>query len=204
MKKTIITLAIILVGITGAFAQFEKGRMLIGGSLGFSSTSEDWEQGSNSITAGKTTTISFAPQFGYFVMDNLAVGAAIDFTNSKFKPDNDAKDFLSEYTETSTQFQPFVRYYLPAKIFFQGNVGFGSTKTEDTFDGDTDKYEAKLFSWGLGAGYAIMLSDNVAIEPLLGYSSVKETDDSSDPEFVTTYGGLFLRVGVQVYIGGGK
>lgn len=202
MKKAIFTLAVILAGITSSFAQFEQGRMLVGGTVGFSSTTSKSESGSNSITWGNTTEISLAPQFGYFVIDNLAIGAGLDVSLSSFKPDDDDND--SEYSATGVQFQPFVRYYLPAKVFFQGNFGLGSAKYEETYLGDTDEEKYGLSSWSLAAGYAIMLNDNVAIEPMLGYGSTTTKYKDSDPEEKDIDSGLFIRVGIQVYLGGGN
>jgi hypothetical protein len=195
MKKVLFTMALAL-ATSAAFAQFSKGRILAGGSIGFSSETVKSEFDGNESTIGKQTDITFTPQAGFFVMDNLAVGAGIALESSTFKPDGgDGKQTTSEFT-----FNPFARYYFGPGVFGQATVGFGSAKEEEDTGSTTTETKASVFRWNLGLGYAIFLNDNVAIEPVIGYGSKTfKLDETGDPK--TKFGGLFLQVGIQAYLG---
>jgi outer membrane protein W len=194
MKKFTI-LVVAVCSTFGAYAQYNQGRMLVGGSLGFSTETEKTKFDGNTQTDGKWTNFSLEPQFGYFIIDNLAVGASLDLGLSKWKDDADSDD---DKTYTSIEIQPTVRYYLPQNIFFQGQVGFGTAKSKFG-SGNVDEYKYNTLSWALAAGYAYFLNDNVAIEPMVGYGSVREKDKDSDVKYIDN--GIFLRVGLQVYLG---
>jgi len=193
MRKALLTLVILFLTIT-AFAQFNQGRMMIGGAISIQSYKEKSKSGSTTTTWGNTTEFSVTPQFGYFVIDNLAVGAGLNNSFWVYKADGSDE----KATSSSFQFQPFVRYYLPQKIFFQGAFGVGAGKDVE-YDDDETKYG--LSSWTLAAGYAILLNNNVAIEPMLGYGSSVTKYKDADPEYKTIDSGLFIQVGIQVYIG---
>ncbi len=199
MKKMILVL-LLAVAATGAFAQFNKGRMLVGGAVGFQTYTEKTKSGSTTTTEGRSTSISLTPQFGYFVIDNLAVGAGLDVSLSKFKPDSD-NDF--ESSSSSFAFQPFVRYYIKPGIFFQGAVGFGSGSDKQSYQGNSDKDKFGLFNWALSGGYALFLNDYVAVEPMVGFgmSTTKYKEDTDQAEYKAINSGLFLRVAFQIYLG---
>jgi outer membrane protein len=194
MKKTTILLFAIFATF-GAYAQYNQGRMLVGGSLGFSTQTEKSKYDGNTQTDGNWTSFSLEPQFGYFVIDNLAVGATLDFGLSKWNDEVDSDDDVSS---TSIEFTPTVRYYLPQNIFFQGQVGFGAAKYKYG-SGTVDEEKYNTLSFALAAGYAYFLTDNVAVEPMIGYGSYREKDKDSDVKNINN--GLFLRVGLQVYLG---
>jgi outer membrane protein len=192
MKKITI-LMIAMCATVGAYAQFNQGRMLVGGSLAFQSVTSKSKFDGQTTTDGKSTDFSIAPQFGYFVIDNLAVGATLDFSLSKW----DAEQGNDESTVTAFEFEPTVRYYLPVGVFFQGQFGIGTGKFKD--EDDEEKFTRTSFAGAVG--YAIFLNDNIAIEPMIGYgiSSDKYTDLDFDYKEIDN--GLFLRVGIQAYLG---
>lgn len=194
MKKTVLTVMALCLAL-GAFAQFEQGRMMIGGQLSIQSHKEKVKSGSTTTAIGNTTNYSFTPQFGYFVIDNLALGAGLITSFEKFNADDNDLEFL-EYTASSFQLQPFVRYYLPQRIFFQGAFGIGSGSEKD-YEGDKESFGVS--SWSLAAGYAVMLNESVAVEPILGYGAT--THNYKDDDYKDIFGGLFIQVGLQVYIG---
>jgi hypothetical protein len=197
MKKILFTLLVFMTAY-GAFAQFiNKGAMMIGGTVGFSSETDKDKTGSVTVTNGTTTSFYLAPQFGYFIIDNFALGADIQLSTGKYTPDNNSN---TSSNSTAIEFRPFVRYYLDMGIFFQGQFGVGS----ETFKTQTGNLstEAKygLTSWSLAAGYAAFLNDNVAIEPMLGYGNTVSTRKNSDPVRKEINPELFLRIGLQVYL----
>jgi outer membrane protein len=198
MKKIIFT--ILLATVVGvASAQFSQGRMLVGGDFSFSSNTEKAKGGGTTVTLGKTTTFELGPQFGYFIIDNLAIGAALDVSLTMEKPED--ADNEPEITTTVFALSPFVRYYLDQGIFFQGEFNLGSGKTKQSLGSISQETKFGLTGLGLGVGYAYFLNDNVAVEPLIGYQTLTTTNKESDPESKFIDGGLFLRVGFQIYLG---
>jgi len=181
MKKLIIAL-FMLFSSAATYAQFNKGRMLVGGQLSLTSVPNSEYKG---------TTFSLSPQFGYFVINNFAVGAGINYNVQKNTSDNS-----TDYFSTSLQFQPFVRYYFKPGIFIHGSYGIGAGKAKTT------SYESSynIYNWTTSAGYAIFLNDHVAIEPMLGYSWYTVNDKGTDGE-KSSGSSLYFQVGLQVYLG---
>lgn len=176
MKKVIFTLVIAAVGFT-ANAQTAQGNWLMGGNASFTS-------GKSSADGAKSnTTINISPDAGYFVADDLAIGAMVSFQSA-----------TGGYSAFSAA--PFVRYYfLPigdnAKLFGQGSFGFGSSKFDD------DDESVSSTNWSIAAGPAFFLNQNVALETTLFYGSSKQKD-------VPAYNTFGLNIGFQIHLGGGS
>ncbi len=180
MKKSIIAFLMLLIT-AGTYAQFNKGRMLVGGQVSFTNTPNSEFKGN---------ALSLTPQFGYFVINNLAVGAGINFNAQKNKSDN------YTYSNTSMQFQPFVRYYFKPGIFLHGSYGIGDGKAKS----GSEEYSYNIYSWTGSAGYAIFLNDHVAIEPMLGYKWNTVNDKGTDGA-KTSSSSLYFQIGFQIYLG---
>src|SRR5262245_31900026 len=123
MKKVLFA-TFLLVSSKAMFAQVDQGQWMVGGSAGFDHAS----QGDN-----KMTTISLAPNLGYFVINQLAVGLRPEFSYHKTK----TKTITGTATSSSTDWSlaPFVRYYfMPSgekiNVFGDASYGFGSSKTK--------------------------------------------------------------------------
>src|SRR5688500_19627248 len=108
MKK-ITFLVITAFASVGAFAQFNQGRMLVGGSAEIRTMADKDKSGGTTVTNGNRTSLSLSPSFGYFIIDQLAVGAAIDVGLGKW---NDKSSFDDDNTMYTIQFHHFVRIFL--------------------------------------------------------------------------------------------
>jgi outer membrane protein len=194
MKKIAILLAAWCITMS-AYAQFEKGNKLVGGSLGADFTTDKTKVDGTTYTNGRNVNFSFDPQVAYFVINNLAVGGALGFSTESYKEDD--SDYKSVDNEITIQ--PVARYYLSQGIFFQGNFIVGSAKNKVTDNGDTDETKYNVSGWSLSAGYAYFLNDHVAIEPQLGYSGKGYKNKENDVKYVDN--GLYIRVGFQIYLG---
>ena len=176
-------------------AQFNKGRILVGGNVGFSSTTSKSKFGSSSAyTTSKSSEFSFTPQAGYFIIDNLAIGAGLNLELTTLKPEADVFDEVS----TALLFQPFVRYYIKPGVFFQGAYGIGSQKDKQTYQDVTQEQKYGARNWLFAVGYAIFLNDRVAVEPMLGYKT--STLKNKDADSKSWDSSLFFKVGLQVYL----
>jgi opacity protein-like surface antigen len=192
--KRITILVIAMASSFAAFAQYNQGRMLVGGSFGLSTNTSKTRDGNQTVTRGTQTVFNLSPRFGYFIIDNLAIGAGVGLGLAKWNSKNNGTD----YNTSSISFQPFVRYYLPVNVFFHGELGIGTSRTK--FEGQSfadDKHNT--FNFGLGAGYALFLNDNVAVEPMLSYKFTRSKYDEDDERELNS--GLFLSVGFQIYLG---
>lgn len=195
MKKVIFT-AIVLLTASATFAQFEKGRILAGGSIEFSANKDKTESNNVSVTNSKSTSFNFGPKVGYFFINNLAAGLGLGLSASTTKYEGSGdKDKIS-----GVSVNPFVRYYLKPGVFFQGAFGVGSGKDKYTRNSNntttTTKYTAS--NWSLGAGYAYFLNNKVAIEPFLGYQTSATKNKSNDVKGINS--GLFVNIGFQIYL----
>lgn len=139
MKKVLFIVALVAASFAGT-AQTSKSTWMLGGGAGFNSTKPDG--------GSSTSTWNLSPAVGYFVMDNLAIGAGVS---------------IADYgAGSTTNFGPFARYYFTslgksAKLY--GNVGANF--------GDYTEF-------GVSAGVAYFLNSSIALETALGYT--KNTD----------------------------
>ena len=173
MKKLFIFLTASLFAVS-AFAQFEQGAIRVGGSsnLGFTSMKPKGATSSmNSFELGVNA--------GYFFMDNLSADVDLLFDYSKY-------GYEGSVAETTVGIGAGVRYYLPINVFAGAGV-----------DMVVNKYGSESAS-GLGAnlkvGYAAFVTDNIAIEPVIGYR-LGLTDEKKG----TQVSGLSAAIGISLF-----
>lgn len=141
MKKSIVTLVVMLFAAAGAFAQIEKGAILVGASSNLGFTSYKPKDG-DSFSA-----FNVDAKVGYFVIDNLALGVNLGYQK------------IDEASITSLGL--FGRYYVNGKIIL--GAGFNSNKE------DSGESDFSYTSIPLEVGYAAFITDNIAIEPVVKY-----------------------------------
>jgi outer membrane protein len=170
---------LVLAGLFSAFygwAQPSQGWWMVAGSAGF-----------NSYSFGDYTAsvIYVDPRAGYFVTDQIEVGAEIQI--ELYGGDDEGN---------SLGVGPFARYYFnksgPARFF--GHVGVNIS----SFKFDKDEDAISNFGFDLGAGVDYFLNEHVALEAMLAFNSNKDNDDD---ESATNIG---LNIGVAAFIGGGN
>ncbi len=182
MKKILLGLAFL--SITALQAQevnskavepVQKGNWMVGaslGSLGYAFESEQFN-------------INLAPQAGYFVQDNLALGLKLGLGWVTVK---NADNFFTY------ELSPFVRYYFPnaaagnGRFFLQGDIGVTGTSAANT--------DAAL-KVGANVGYAHFLNRNVAVEVTAGYNYSESNFPGADSQ-----SGLGVAAGFQIYLPG--
>ena len=156
MKKLITILCAVLITI-GLSAQTDQGGMYLGvysgGGLtgavppgsgaGFSSSSSP-----DCDDCDALTELNFNIDGGYFVIDNLMITATLGMASYK-QGDSDGG---------TTTFGIGARYYING---IYPMLGYYSMKEKDADEG--------ISILRFGAGYAVMLNDNVAFEPSLSY-----------------------------------
>ena len=175
MKKiTFLICTILIVCITTVRSQTDKGTFLIGvstssnlGSIGYSSINYRTND-KDVISKSNRTSLNLSPKFGYFIIDNLALGIDVSLTYSYLRQ--------KAIDETSKKFDyilaPFVRYYFPSKkiipfIELQGGYAALSNKYSIGISNINDNNSSFYFSGG--PGIAFPLSDNVTFDALIEY-----------------------------------
>ncbi|MGB0255156.1 MAG: outer membrane protein [Flavobacteriaceae bacterium] len=165
-----------------AFAQTEKGKFLVGASTLLNTGVIEHSRVRDKVTtlSERITHFSLTPHAGYFIKDNLALGAelSVSFSNTK------DYDYNVELRESTIAFSPFVRYYFGTKkvrplVHVSG--GIGSYKDNYIASSPEYNYESTstLFCYSIGAGAGVFLTDRISIDLELGYGGIssKINDD---------------------------
>ena len=196
MKKITILSALVFCFALIANAQTEKGRYMVGGSVGFSSTKDKFESGGSSSDGDKYTNIWVMPTFGLFIADGIVVGAGLSITSNKTA--SDASDFTN--TKSGLSVAPFGRYYHDSGLFGHVNLEFGTANDKDEGGQEDIEFKESIFGWKVGGGYALFINNNVIVEPMITYGSTTNKPKDSDSDFKSTNSGLMVSVGFNVLI----
>ncbi|WAC39727.1 outer membrane beta-barrel protein [Pedobacter sp. SL55] len=156
MKKILLSLVAVAALTFGANAQTEKGKIILGGNVGFNSTKVDGAQKAD-------VNFSVVPSVGYFVGNNFAIGTGVGYDYDKSVSTNRQNEAF--------KVAPFGRYYVNLtdqfKFFGQLSVplAFGSLKAVDA-NGDTGSKFASTTSIGVNVapGFAFFPNKKVGIE----------------------------------------
>lgn len=196
MKK--IWMTFILIGglFSMAMAQTVQGTFTVGGGVSYSSGKEE------NIYGGevKSSTFSFRPSIGYFVVDNLAVGVNLGLTSGKQEQGS------STYKTSEFQVGPFARYYVftsNERFAFMAEAAllFGSDKQES--GGFEQKGSSTTFY--LSPGFTYFLTDrwglDLQLQGISFYSSDPNKDVDNDKESGVTIGADFFNpvLGVRYF-----
>lgn len=167
--KQLTTLVLLLLLVFHVQAQTEKGDWLVGGELGFR-------------TVESNSNFNFSPSAGWFILNNFALGANLGIDLSK----------TGDTKFRSWGLGPFMRFYFPGETFrpFVRASWEGLRRRTETSGVSST---VKGNSYFLGLGLAIFINENVALEPVAGYTSTNLKDRERE-------GGFALRMGFQVYL----
>jgi len=196
MKKLQL-LVVALLASSLAFAQPEKGNILLNGSLNF-------DLGSSSADVS-TFTLGVTPKVGYFVTDKIVVGLDLGIAM------NNSNDKASDIKTSGLEFGggAFARYYVMPKdhfaMFFEGgvNTSFGSSSVE-TAGVSVDGPSTFSLNAGITPGISVYVSKKIALEANYGFLGY--TSSSSELGGVKTSQGNFglnlnpntMRFGVSI------
>ena len=199
MKKVLFS-AVALLAFGFANAQEE-----VNGNGGFAK-GDVFVSGAFTVSSAKTgdfkeNSFEIAPKVGYFVTENIAVGATIGYQSNKL--DNGSDDV----SNTGLGLGAFGRYYFtPASKFsLFAELGVDYTSYDNEYFVDTDgsiivpgtSFESKELGFGLGAGMNYFVSSNFSIEAgvaVLGYSSNDNGGDGAEKTNTFSFGGDWRAV----------
>jgi hypothetical protein len=189
MKKLLIT-CVLAIALSNVFGQTEQSDLMVGGSVGFSfekTASASSTSSSASYDEVSSTTFSFSPNIGYFVVDGLALGLDASYATITHEDD---------YKQTEYSIAPFLRYYMgkgQVKMFVHGEYGLLRLKAEPigSYSSNNPIYKGSIFLVGVGA--ATFLSKNIALEAKMMYYN-KVVEHHSVPK------GMFFSLGFQIHL----
>ncbi len=191
MKKLIITTCSLFF-VLGLSAQTDAGSILVSanGEIKFESTKivdadgySDTEL--DQVATTNTTTAEMA--IGYFVANNVALGAILGYSASKI-----TQEGYEDYEgPTTIAYGAFLRYYIGGIAFVGAN--YQMINVDDGFD-DGD-LEPKMGAMAGEAGFSLFLSENVAFTPRATYTLLREEIDGVG----LTTGRLGITAGLAIH-----
>jgi len=145
---------------------------------GGASTGLNFQSDNNSFS------IAVSPDMGYFLSDNLAIGASLPLSLYT----------QSDYRNISYGLAPFIRYYFgqPSDFMFFVTGAFGIRGWSSKYDDTTNSSIAIAGSAGGGGTY--FLNESIGLEIILGYTYDKIKD--YDPTSI-----IALSAGFQIHFG---
>lgn len=180
MKKCLlVAFALLFTGFYGVHAQTERGSVMAGGNMRLHIPTNDGDNVQQSY-------FSLNPTLGFFIANNLAIGAGIPIKSDRYTNDGNRTTRRS----SSIGFAPFLRYYIgesDIKPFLGARFGIEHFKTVET--NQADRTDDAVFV-GFGAGIAFFLNEHVALEPSISYDAYSRGNTNSSFNF---------NVGFQVY-----
>lgn len=111
MKKILVMAALAIC----SFANAQKGTVLVGGNIGYTSQNVDYNGGET-----KSNEFSFSPKVGYQFHENWTVGGEFTVASSK------DEQGINEYKTNTSRFGAFVRYTMPLSQTFSVFADLGA------------------------------------------------------------------------------
>jgi hypothetical protein len=199
MKKLLLSVVAVAGLVYGANAQTEKGKVILGGNVGFNSTKVEG-------AAKSDVSFSVVPSVGYFVDNNFAIGTGVGYNYNKQVSENTLNQafvvapFGRYYVGLSDQFKFFGQLLVP--------MAFGNNKIVND-NGDTGAKVASTTSIGvnIAPGFAFFPTKRIGIEVSvngLGYNNLNVKNEITGGEVSSNSFGLEAntfapKLGVQFH-----
>lgn len=166
-----------------------KGTYMVNGSVLVASNTTNINDESSS-----SFNLTMSPKLGYFIKENLAMGAELKSSYLTQTEDSGFGD-----TETTTiliGLAPFARYYISDAFFGELAAGVATQNTKIEGGLTDNELKGMTFGFRVGAGYSISMSNSVAIEPMFNYTWEKFNPNDAPDDYKETISSLFLGVGI--------
>ncbi len=192
MKKNIFMFTALFVFTSLSFAQnfANKGTLEVGGSLGFTSTTNvsNGQSSSNS-----TSTFRIEPYLGYFIINSFELGIEPVFTRSG--SGNTSSTSFGIYLAPAWNFNLRSNLY----PFIEGKIGYNSNSYDDGNPTTEDSGESGL-SWGIKVGLKAQVSKAALINLGIFYDQItmNPKDWAGDRNGQNIFG---IDVGVAIFFG---
>ena len=199
MKKGLLSLLLAVALVAPAFAS-EKGDMEIVGKLGY--IIEPFMVETNSYNGSKSVynqepAFSLGADFYYYVINNIGIGAGINYIFDSNFNDSWGNDTKLGATNIYLSVKPVLdvnENKIIDKVYFLGQLGLGITRYSDDWGYD---FSQSGFYWGIGAGVE---KCNVIVELLYSVNYWVHSDSSWDDQWTYTNRRLAINVGYKFNI----
>ncbi|RYC66912.1 outer membrane beta-barrel protein [Spirosoma sordidisoli] len=202
MKNVVCSLTLLVLGISSATAQTEKGRWTVGAQVGNISYSPGEKP--YRIT---NFSVSVLPSAGYFVADNLVVGLSVPVNYQHYQT-RFATVGNTQYSITNTQLglAPFVRYYVGSarlRPFIDATVGYTQQwyRARNLNGVSENLYKQGSFAYGGSIGAAYFINNTVSLDASLGYRKNNVVNTSLVSTGYREPGTIGLNVGFRIFLG---
>ncbi|HEV2831098.1 MAG TPA: hypothetical protein VGW31_03895 [Hanamia sp.] len=181
MKRNILMLVLALAFFTTkSDAQIQRGNLLVGGDIAnFNLT----------LGGGGAFQMRIDPKVAFFIRDNVALGAYLDFGLATAKGAGTTTDYgvgaLGRYYIND----PKVNVLQHGRLFFEGTAGIQGV----SLSGGSNTTGLGL---GIGPGYAYFVTPNIGLETLLKYNGIVGFGSQAYRS------NLNLGIGFQIYLSG--
>jgi outer membrane protein len=200
MKKLLVLLVVLLTA-SAIFAQTKKGDFVLSGGTGltsiFTSSTPVYDGQSGDKTKG--SSISFLPSFGYFVIDNLAIGLTGNIAHNAYKYEDGDKDVMN-----SILILPTAIYFFPidGKIRPLAQIGVGIASQTYKYipkSGSNEESSSSGICFNIGVGISYFIKENISFNLGLSYTRATLTD-SDDNKYKEKQGNLGCNLGISVFL----
>lgn len=186
MKRQIFTCAVLLLTVSGAFSQTQKGSVIVGADL--ANIGINFQEGNTQFS------FDLNPKAGWFIKDNVAIGPEVNLGINTQKGatsiDYGVGVFGRKYFgANATNLSRTVKWYVEA------NAGFAGTNLSGD---EVEKTSTNGLNLGAGPGLAYFITDNIALEALAKYNLTVGFGSS------TTNNHIGIGLGFQIYLPGKK
>lgn len=183
-----------------SFGQTTKGNFVLSGGIGLQFISSNVKEVYDGTTSDEYTMNSFSilPSFGYFVIDNLAIGLSGNISSSTTKYEDGDKEKTN-----STLIMPTALYYFPVAGKLRPLLQIGVGYTSMTYKyipktGDDQKSSFGGLALNFGGGIAYFVAENISLNLGLSYTKATLTDSDEDKSKYKQ-GNFGSNVGVSVF-----
>lgn len=197
--KTILLLSTLLIfGLAGvSYAQLEEGNLMLGTDMGSgitNTTNNGLFSMDFGLNDGAGYNIGLSPKAGYFINDNLVLGAIVNLGFSK-SPRSEGQS-----TETFIYgVQGFSRFYIrpgdvnlnnlvrTGRFFLENNAGIAGVNVSG---GNT----TNGFTFGFGPGYSWFVNSYIALEANVKYNGLV---GAGNTDYQNSLG---VNLGIQIFL----
>lgn len=198
MKKILFLSTVFILGMVGVSnAQLQEGNIMLGTDLGSglaSTTSNGLFSMNFGLNDGAGWEIGISPKAGYFLSDNLVLGAIVNLGFSKSPTSGNQSTEIFVYGV-----QAFSRFYVtPAeanleelvstgRFFLETNAGLAGINV-------TGGSTTNGFAFGFGPGYSWFLNETIALEASAKYNGLV---GGGNTDYQHSIG---VNLGIQIFL----
>lgn len=209
--KNITLVICALIFATPLFGQIPKGSSTLGGNVSVLRQSTTHSSGGSGYADYDyhVKLASITPTYGYFVVNNLCVGANVNtlFTRAATKPNAGVgvRDLKSD--SRSIGVGPMLRYYVPldSKLYAFATTSYSwmwsQTKQEYIDDPariSTVKNKSTYTLWDAGLGLSYFVSPSTAVEAGFTYTKARYEDEGGN--LMQKANQVALNIGFRIFL----